>query len=59
MPSAEYMKSKGIAKNDGVIMNMEQPSPGTGERHHGTRSWDEIVWGSGSDLAEAPRDAFV
>jgi len=54
MPSAEYMKSKGVAKNDGVSMNMEQPSPGVGGRHRETRSY-----GSGSDLTEAPRDALA
>jgi len=43
MPSAEYMKSKGIAKNDDVTMNMEQPSPGTGERHRGTRSYGVLA----------------
>ncbi|MCE5286146.1 MAG: hypothetical protein LLG02_09915 [Pelosinus sp.] len=54
MPSAEYMKSKGVAKNDGVSMNMEQPSPGVGGRHRETRSY-----GSGSDLTETPREALA
>ncbi|MDF2904202.1 MAG: putative Cytosolic Protein, partial [Bacillus sp. (in: firmicutes)] len=54
MPSAEYMKSKDIAKNDGVCMNMEQPTPGAGGRHRQTRSY-----GSGSDLNETPRDTLA
>lgn len=55
MPSAEYMKSNfDVSKNNGVAMNMEQPSPGVGGRHRMTRSY-----GSGSDLAESPRDALA
>jgi hypothetical protein len=54
MPSAEYMKSKGVARNEGVCMNMEQPSPGAGGRHRATRSY-----GSGSDLSETPRQALA
>jgi hypothetical protein len=54
MPSAEYMKNQGISKNDGVCMNMEQPSPGVGGRHRLTRSY-----GSGCDLTETPRKALA
>ncbi|NLW48402.1 MAG: hypothetical protein GXY86_13855 [Firmicutes bacterium] len=54
MPSAEYMKNQGITKNDGVCMNMEQPSPGVGGRHRLTRSY-----GSGCDLTETPRKALA
>ena len=54
MPSAEYMESYGVPKNNGVSMNMEQPSPGVGGRHRQTRSY-----GRGSDLTEIPRDALA
>lgn len=54
MPSAEYMKTQGVAKNDGVCMNMEQPSPGNGGRHRQTRSY-----GKGADLSETPREALA
>ncbi|MEN1783946.1 MAG: DUF6443 domain-containing protein [Bacteroidota bacterium] len=39
MPSADFMKSKGISKGDGVAMNMEQPHPGAGGRHRQTASY--------------------
>lgn len=54
MPSADYMKNRGVAKNDGVCMNMEQPTPGVGGRHRATRSY-----GSGGDPTETPREALA
>ena len=39
MPSAEYMSSKGVSKNNGLCMNMEMPSPGTGGRHRMTDTY--------------------
>jgi len=54
MPSADYMKNHGVAKNDGVCMNMEQPTPGVGGRHRQTRSY-----GSGGNPNETPRDALA
>ncbi|MBW8201968.1 RHS repeat-associated core domain-containing protein, partial [Flagellimonas abyssi] len=39
MPSANYMKSKGISTGEGVSMNMEQPYPGVGGRHRRTASY--------------------
>lgn len=39
MPSAGYMKQKGVANSDGLAMNMEMPSPGTGGRHRLTDTY--------------------
>lgn len=39
MPSAEYMATKGVAKNDGLCMNIEMPSPGKGGRHRMTDTY--------------------
>ena len=39
MPSAGYMKLKGVANSDGLAMNMEMPSPGTGGRHRLTDTY--------------------
>lgn len=39
MPSVEYMSAKGVSKNDGLCMNMEMPSPGTGGRHRMTDTY--------------------
>ncbi|BBK78780.1 hypothetical protein [Clostridium butyricum] len=39
MPSKEYMKQQGVKMNDGVSINMEQPSPGTGGRHRLTQTY--------------------
>ena len=33
------MSAKGVAKNDGLCMNMEMPSPGTGGRHRMTDTY--------------------
>ena len=54
MPAADYMKSKGVSKNDGVAMNVEAPYPGEGGRHRQTRSY-----GKKSDLNETPREALA
>ncbi|WP_270501727.1 hypothetical protein, partial [Clostridium butyricum] len=37
MPSVEYMKNNGVSKNNGIYMNMEQPS--TGGRHRLTDTY--------------------
>ena len=61
MPSAEYMSKKGIARNDGLCMNMEMPVPGSGGRHRLTDTY-------GGNMTEAekafyyslsPRDALA
>ncbi len=39
MPASKYMKSKGIAHNDGISMWVEEPNPGTGGRHRQTRTY--------------------
>jgi toxin YxiD len=54
MPADSYMKQHGVKRNDGVAMDVEQPSPGTGGRHRRTRTY-----GRGADLSEAPRDALA
>ncbi len=61
MPSAEYMASKGVSKNDGLCMNMEMPSPGTGGRHRMTDTYGRNM----TDAQKAyyyslsPRDALA
>ncbi len=39
MPSAEYISQYGASKKDGLCMNMEMPSPGTGGRHRLTDTY--------------------
>lgn len=40
MPSAKYTETNaGVTKNDGVSMNMEQPTPGIGGRHRQTNTY--------------------
>ena len=39
IPSKEYMKQYGVKMNDGVSINMEQPSPGSGGRHRLTKTY--------------------
>ncbi len=61
MPSAEYMSKKGIARNDGLCMNMEMPVPGSGGRHRLTDTYG----GNMTDAEKAfyyslsPRDALA
>ncbi len=61
MPSAEYMLKKGVARSDGLCMNMEMPVPGSGGRHRLTDTY-------GSNMTDAekafyyslsPRDALA
>ena len=61
MPSAGYMSLRGVSRNDGLCMNMEMPSPGTGGRHRMTATY-------GGNMTEAqkayyyslsPRDALA
>lgn len=54
MPADSFMKQQGVKRNDGVAMNLEQPSPGTGGRHRRTRTY-----GRGADLNETPRQALA
>ena len=60
MPSKEYMKQQRVKMNDGVSINMEQPSPGTGGRHRLTqtygRNMTDIKKQTYYDLS--PRDAL-
>ncbi|WP_207638272.1 hypothetical protein [Pseudobutyrivibrio sp. MD2005] len=61
MPSAEYMSKKGVAKKDGLCMNMEMPVPGSGGRHRLTDTYG----GNMTDAKKAfyydlsPRDALA
>jgi hypothetical protein len=54
MPADSLMKSNGVKQKDGISMNMEQPTPGTGGRHRRTRTY-----GRKTDLSEIPREALV
>ena len=51
MPSAEYMANKGVAKADGLCMNVEMPSPGTGGRHRLTATF-------GRNMTDAQKAAY-
>ncbi|WP_175038163.1 hypothetical protein [Burkholderia contaminans] len=44
----------GVAKSDGIAINMEQPFPGVGGRHRET-----FTYGTTADLGMAPRDALA
>lgn len=33
IPNDQYMKTRGISRNDGIAMRVEHPTPGTGGRH--------------------------
>lgn len=54
MPADSYMRSRGVSRDDGIAMQIEQPSPGTGGRHRATRTD-----GRGADLSETPRQALA
>ena len=49
LPSDAYMKKHGIARKDGVSINMEQPP--TGGRHRQTKTY-------GSNMTKAEREAY-
>lgn len=61
MPSAEYMFQYGVGREDGLCMNMEMPSPGTGGRHRLTDTYGRNM----TDAEKAyyyslsPRDALA
>lgn len=61
MPSAEYMSSKGVSTNDGLAMNMEMPSPGTGGRHRMTDTYGRNMTNAEKDYyySLSPRDALA
>jgi RHS repeat-associated protein len=56
IPSDRYMSERvpGYTRNEGIAMNMEQPTPGTGGRHRRTASY-----GSPPDLSLTPRQALA
>jgi hypothetical protein len=54
MPADSFMKKHGVKRKDGVAMDMEQPSPGTGGRHRRTRTY-----GRKADINETPREALA
>jgi hypothetical protein len=54
IPSAKHMGQYGIAKGDGIAINMEMPSPGTGGRHR-----DTFTYGTGADVEMSSRDALA
>jgi hypothetical protein len=54
IPSANAMSQRGVAKGDGISMNMEHPYPGTGGRHRRT-----LTYGSQADVGLSPRDALA
>jgi hypothetical protein len=54
IPSANRMALEGVSKGDGIAMNMEQPSPGSGGRHRAT-----FTYGTKADIDMTPRDALA
>jgi hypothetical protein len=54
IPSANHMAQHGIAKGDGISINMEQPHPGAGGRHRRT-----FTYGTKSDVEMPPRKALA
>jgi hypothetical protein len=51
IPADSYMVTKGVSRNDGIAIMVEQPP--TGGRHRRTRSY-----GRGADLSETPTQAL-
>jgi hypothetical protein len=47
-------KVPGYTRNEGIAINMEQPTPGTGGRHRRTASY-----GTSPDLSLTPRQALA
>ncbi|WP_284777593.1 PAAR-like domain-containing protein [Agrobacterium sp. lyk4-40-TYG-31] len=54
IPSSNRMAKEGVAKKDGVAINMEQPTPGSGGRHRST-----FTYGNQADMNMTPRDALA
>ncbi|MFD1745665.1 hypothetical protein ACFSE1_09355 [Rhizobium helianthi] len=54
IPSSNRMAKEGITKRDGVAINMEQPTPGSGGRHRST-----FTYGNTADIGMTPRDALA
>jgi len=54
MPHDSYMRSRGVKKNEGVSMMVEDPYPGTGGRH---REIHKIL--KKQDANKQPRDALA
>ena len=61
MPSKKYMSSKGVSENDGLCMNVEMPSPGTGGRHRRTDTYGRNMTNSQKEYyySLSPRDALA
>lgn len=53
IPSANHMARNGVAKGDGIAINMEHPHPGVGGRHR-----DTFTYGTQADLNLTPRQAL-
>jgi hypothetical protein len=54
IPSAKHMWQYGISKGDGISINMEMPSPGSGGRHR-----DTFTYGNSADADMSSRDALA
>ncbi|MEM8850957.1 MAG: hypothetical protein AAGE03_13105 [Pseudomonadota bacterium] len=54
VPSANRMGQAGVASDDGIAINMEQPVPGAGGRHRQT-----FTYGTQADADMTPRDALA
>nr|WP_231106328.1 filamentous hemagglutinin N-terminal domain-containing protein [Ralstonia solanacearum] len=54
IPSAKLMSGYDVSKGDGIAINMEQPSPGSGGRHRET-----FTYGTTADVGMTPRDALA
>ena len=61
MPSDKYMSQYGIKRGDGMCMNMEMPSPGTGGRHRLTATYGGNMTSVEKTeyMAMKPRDALT
>jgi hypothetical protein len=53
IPSANRMAQEGVAKGDGIAINMEHPHPGSGGRHRET-----FTYGTQADMNMTPRQAL-
>lgn len=54
VPSANRMADEGVAKGDGIAINMEHPHPGAGGRHR-----DTFTYGTQADANMTPREALA
>lgn len=54
VPSQNRMAQEGVAKNDGIAINMEHPHPGSGGRHRET-----FTYGTQADAGLSARDALA